>query len=255
MITLWNAPQTCVWIRSRDEMQVAKLRNNHTFAELAMETEIAWDDVDAADPLPPLPGWIGNAQRELLGACVRGAIRLIGRPSSGGASEEVPGPACATARFFLNHLDRGECLGPPGTPPGVYWTDLWVLAEDVRRVWPADESAGVASSALLPAAPGRLPASPTYAASVRYSPDNVPEQFIAWARAQHEAGVTITEALAQNAMRGPKDRDGKRSGGSLAAGVGLGRDTIRGWIKSLPNGWAAEQGIPPSRRKAPPNRG
>jgi hypothetical protein len=148
---LWNAPQACLWFASRDEVQVRDLKKNHTFAELAMETEVAWDDLDDPEVLPPLPGWIVTAQEELLAACLRGDIKLMGRPSSGGVSEEIPGPACATARFFCLHLDRGECLGPPGTPPGDYWTDLQVAAEDVRRVWPADRSAAAASSPSIPA--------------------------------------------------------------------------------------------------------
>jgi hypothetical protein len=149
--TLWNAPQACLWIASRDEAQVGGLKERHTFAELAMETEVAWDYVDDPEVLPPVPGWIVTSQIELLGACVRGTINLMGRPSSGGVSENIPGPACATARFFCTHRDRGECLGPPGTPPGVYWTDLQVAAEDVRRIWPADRSADSASSPSIPA--------------------------------------------------------------------------------------------------------
>jgi hypothetical protein len=212
--TLWNAPQACLWIASRDEMLVARLKENHTFAELAMETEVAWDDEawdgnDDPEAFPPLPGWIGRAQKELLGACVRGAIKLMGRPSSGGVSEEIPGPACATARFFCESLERGECLGPPGTPPGDYWTDIQVVADDVRRVWPVDRSAAAASSPSIPATAARSAASPTYTPSEKYSPDKVPNQFKEWARAQHEAGVIITEALAQDAMRGPKDDHGK----------------------------------------------
>ena len=153
-MAFWNAPQACLWIATRDEVQVRELKENGTFAELAIETELAWDDVardDIDDPeaFPALPGWIVNAQEELLGACVRGTIKLMGRPSSGGVSEEIPGPACATARFFCNHLDRGECLGPPGTPPGDYWTDLQVVPEDVRRVWPANRSDAASSSSSI----------------------------------------------------------------------------------------------------------
>jgi hypothetical protein len=68
--TLWNAPQACLWIASRDEAQVGGLKERHTFAELAMETEVAWDYVDDPEVLPPVPGWIVTSQNELLGACV-----------------------------------------------------------------------------------------------------------------------------------------------------------------------------------------
>ena len=74
--TLWNAPQACLWIASRDEARVARLKENHTFAELAMETE--GGSISRVFPL--LPDWILDAQKELLGACVSGAIKLIGRP-------------------------------------------------------------------------------------------------------------------------------------------------------------------------------
>jgi hypothetical protein len=144
--TLWTAPQACLWIATQNEVQLRELKQNSTFAELAFETELGWDDIDDPEDLPPLPGWIANAQEELLGACVHGDPKLIGRPSSGGASEEIPGPACATARFFCESLERGECLGPPGTPPGIFWRDIRVVADDVRRVWPADRFAAAASS-------------------------------------------------------------------------------------------------------------
>jgi len=149
--TLWNVPQACLWIASRDEEQVARLKGNHTFAELAFENELAWHDIDDPEALPPLPGWIADAQRQLLGACVVEKIKLMGLPSSGGASQQIPSPACAKARFFYNRLEGGECLGPPGTPPGDYWTDLQIVAEDVRGVWPVDRSADAGSSPSIPA--------------------------------------------------------------------------------------------------------
>jgi hypothetical protein len=158
MYELWNAVKACVWIASRDEAQVAKLKEKHTFIELGLETELAWHDIDDPEALPPLPGWIGPTQEELLGACVEGRIKLLGVPSSGGASQEIPGPACAVAQFFIESLDQGECLGPPGAPPGKYWTHLRILADDMRRVWPADSSVDAASSPSTPANPQPSPA-------------------------------------------------------------------------------------------------
>ena len=144
---LWSAPQLCLWIATRDEVKVRELRKNCTFAELAMETEVAWldaarDGIGDPETFPPLPGWIETAREELLGAGVRGTIKLLGRPSSGRVSEEIPGPALSTARFFCIRLGGGECLGPPGTPPGDYWTDIQGVPEDARRVWPAEGFCG-----------------------------------------------------------------------------------------------------------------
>jgi hypothetical protein len=141
---LWSPPQACLWIDRREE--VARPLETHTFFELALETgaDVVWNGISPMT-FPILPDWIVDAQKELLGACFRGDIKLIGRPSSGGSSEEIPGPACATARFFCVSLRRGEWLGLPEIPPRVYWTDLWVAAEDVRRIWPADRSATAAN--------------------------------------------------------------------------------------------------------------
>jgi hypothetical protein len=288
MHEIWNAVQACLWSATQDEARVARLRETHTFIELAMETELAGDDVADSEASPP-PGWIGHTQKELLGACAAGKIKLMGVPSTGGPSREIPGSACAVARFFCNHLDQGECLGPPGAPPGVYWTHLRVVADDVRRVWPAiaspspqaialaitlatarrspaeselpaedeqpkepkgadhaapagnrpfgdDASADDASSPSIPATTTRSATSPTYAPSVRYSPDKVPDQFEQWARAQHDAGVIITQTLAWEAMRS-----------ILVPGVGLSRDNVREWTRTLPSDWVAKLGKPPSR--------
>jgi hypothetical protein len=129
--------KACLWIGSRDEAKVASLREDWPFIALAIETRLAWDDIDP-EALPPLPGWVELAQRELLDACVRGDIKLIGIPSSGGASEVIPAAACAMARFFWH--DQSECLGPPGSPPGQYWTHVKAVVDDVRRVWPARQT-------------------------------------------------------------------------------------------------------------------
>src|SRR5262249_43441222 len=112
---------------------------------------------------------------------------------------------------------------------------------------PAD--AAVVAAASPTASPTEPPRAPTYASPITYSANKVPDQFHVWARAQHEAGIVITADNAEDAMRGPKDRNGHRSGGQLVPGVGLSRETIRAWMKTLPDGWCATRGESPTRRK------
>lgn len=88
---------------------------------------------------------------------------------------------------------------------------------------------------------------PTYAAQPTYRTDEVPDQFRDWAKERNLGGIIITVPLAEDAMRGPADDSGQRAGGLLAPGVGLSRETIRAWVKSLPDGWIAVQGTPPAR--------
>lgn len=88
---------------------------------------------------------------------------------------------------------------------------------------------------------------PTYASRPTYSDDAVPVEFTQWAEEQHRAGNIITAPMAEDAMRGPKDGKGARSGGLLKQGRGLGRDTIRQWVRTLDPTWTAEHGVPPSR--------
>lgn len=97
--------------------------------------------------------------------------------------------------------------------------------------------------------PTGSPRAPTYASPITYSADKVPEQFQEWARAQHDAGIVITADNAEDAMRGAKGRNGHRSGGRLVHGTGLSRETIRAWMKTLPDGWCATRGESPTRRK------
>ena len=257
--TLWNAPQACLWIASQDDAAVSSLPENYTFAVLGFQLELELIDSDEdhavlidvgmtfdqllglrdqlAEYLGPskadIPGtaWIGRAQNELLTACANGALKMTGRPLYGGPSREIPAEAFATFRFF--ERDGVDCLGPPDLVDADCWRDLRLLPEDARRVWPAEGSADAAPSPSIPATASQSAASPTYAPDVKYSPDKVPDQFTALAPEQHEARVVITEALAQDAMRGAEDRDGNRSGGLLAPGAGQVRETddqIRDWM-------------------------
>lgn len=90
---------------------------------------------------------------------------------------------------------------------------------------------------------------PTYSPEPTYSPGNAPDEFKSWADEQHSEGIVITVAAAEDAMRGPQDENGNRFGGRLRQGVGLSRDTIREWVKTLPDGWYALRGETPSRKR------
>jgi hypothetical protein len=88
---------------------------------------------------------------------------------------------------------------------------------------------------------------PTYAEPESYSGANMPDQFKAWAQQQHNQGIIITAKAAEDAMRGPKDANGRRVGGLLIAGPGLSRATVRAWVDTLDPTWVASRGVPPKR--------
>ena len=128
---------------------------------------------------------------------------------------------------------------------GSWWCDVEVECDGFA---PASDAIATAESAMDPQ-PTELmvklsPVPPTYPSPVMYSSERVPEEFSSWADAQHKAGVIITVPMAEDTMRGVE-----RRGGLLMAGRGLSRETIRAWIKSLPNGWYALRGETPSRRR------
>jgi len=275
MYELWSAVQACVWFASRNNAAVSRLPENYTFAALAFYVELELIDSDDDDHTVVIdkgmtlgqllglrdqiteylgprkadrPGtaWIVRAQKQLLAACARGALKMTGRSLYGGPSREIPAEAFATFRFF--ERDGVDCLGPPDLVDTDCWRDLRLQADDVRRVWSADRSDDAASSLSTPAIDQRPPAegeqpkevepktAPTYASERRYYPDRVPEEFLEWAQEQHNAGVTITEVRALAAMRE-----------KLLPGVGLARRTVSAWIKTLPPNWFAKRGTPPPR--------
>ena len=123
---------------------------------------------------------------------------------------------------------------------GDYWADLLVRSDQCMNTWPAAPAADTTSPASTPAtAP---PQKPTYQREIEYSPKRVPKQFQQWAKKKHEAKQIITEDMALDAMIGPKDATGKRSGGMLAPGKHLVRTTVRGWLATLDKGWVATRG-------------
>ena len=161
--TEWTLAQACLWIGSKDEVQVAALRLNHSFAELAAAAELdRHDNIGRADQ----PDWIVAAQMELLAAAragiARDGLEITGQPSNGDPRSVVPPKQCTrifrgrkfpgTYETLLSETEA-ECLGQPG---GVYWTELRVQADDVRRLWPAViEPAAEPEPVAEPAAPAQ----------------------------------------------------------------------------------------------------
>jgi hypothetical protein len=306
MTVEWTMPQACLWWASHDEAQVSSLRRNVAFIELAVLA-----DLDKHDNIGSLhQGWIGSAQDALRDAMRTGAIKAVGCSSLDGTKQEIPAYVCGGgAQFFLNRYFRpimdepkadacrafgevpedwdrlkgemeaaedGECFGDPA---GLHWTNVRLLAADVRRVWPKPAiepvspeqaqhviSSETASSSALPATPMAVdsaaaaptttpvaapPQVPTYTSPETYSADKVPDQFTKWAESERKGGRLITESSADCAMRGSKDANGPRRGALLKPGPKLSRQTIRGWIKRFEKdhpGSVAKRGTPPSRR-------
>lgn len=178
MYEFWSALQACVWIASRDDAAVSSLPDNFTFAMLGFHVELELIDSDddahavviekgmsfgqlrglldiiaeyfgpqQADR--PRTAWIESAQKELLAACGHGVLKMAGRSLYGGASGEMPAGAFATFRFF--ERDGVDCLGPPDLVDADCWRDLRLRADDVRRVWHKDRSAGAGAAPSMPA--------------------------------------------------------------------------------------------------------
>jgi hypothetical protein len=173
MYELLGAVKACVWIASRDDAAVSGLPDNFTFAMLGFYVELELIDSDDNHTVvvrkrgmtfrrllkridrnvkkfgpqkadTPGTAWIEAAQKELLAACARGALKMTGRPLSGGASREIPAEAFATFRFFEN--DGVDCLGPPDLVDADCWRDLRLQADDVRRIWPPSPERGLSGA-------------------------------------------------------------------------------------------------------------
>ncbi len=148
-----------------------------------------------------------------------------------------------------DHKDA-PCIG--GTDVyrgGRFWSGLFIRSDECMSEWPASVRAHANAAKDID---GRCEESqiPTYLPVPNYSAGAVPEQFMRWAEVQHLASVIITVPMAEDAMRGPKDSVGNRSGGILKQGNGLSRETIRAWVRTLNSEWVAKQGETPSRRKS-----
>jgi hypothetical protein len=146
------------------------------------------------------------------------------------------------------HLRWSAVMVELATEPGQAHPDACPAADELP-ILPNDDGKHYAAQVAAPAPLAQSAQLPTYPPAVTYSADRVPEEFTRWAHDQHKADILITEDRAQDAMRGPEDDAGHRRGGLLIQGVGLSRDTIRKWVSSLPEGWRAKQGVPPSRQR------
>jgi hypothetical protein len=81
---------------------------------------------------------------------------------------------------------------------------------------------------------------PTYTSPHSFSPEEVPDQFMKWAKEQHRLGNTITQGDAMAAMA---DEFGVWP-------AGPGQKTVIAWCKTLDRSWTAKVGTPPGRRRS-----
>ena len=241
----WTVVQAVAWIIWRSLHLVERAAGIRTFAALQGLQELR--PVSVGDD-PPIS--LEAAIAELNRAIRDGRVGLSGRWRGSGQRVSAAMRGHLQTPWLADRGNEVRLHNEPMARTGDYWGDLWVRSNECMKRWQADPAADAASPPSIPATATRSATPPTYAPDVKYSPAKVPEEFKEWARAQHEAGVIITTRLAEDAMRGPQDRDGNRPGGLLQHGTGLSRDTIRAWVKNLLPSWYAPQGIPPSRRGA-----
>ena len=245
----WTMVQAVVWIITRSMRLVERASGIRTFAALQKLQELR--PVPVGDD-PPIS--LAAAIAELNRAAKEGSVGISGWRRGSGKRESVamrwplqtPEVRLQTP-WLADSRNEVRLSNEPMARTGDYWADLWVLPDECMNRWPADPAADTTSPASTPAtAP---PQKPTYQREIEYSPKRVPKQFQQWAKKQHKAEGTVTEEMALTAMIGPKDATGKRSGGKLPPGKHLVRETVRAWLHSLPEGWQATRGIPPSRRR------
>ena len=253
----WTLPQALVWIVTRKEAQVWEASGATAFDEV-IRRKLA-PNISLKDP--PIPA--EAALHELKRAASKNQISIIGRRR--GTEEAKPIPVDDYS-VLCDRRGRAIVGTPSSYRDGDYWTHLVVRPAECKARWPVEPTHIIKTQAtnapppppkvrgrmLWPSVDRRAPPSPlapTYAPTLTYSHERVPEEFKTWADAQHRAGIIITAPMAEDVMRGRKDEKGNRAGGLLRHGVGLSRTTIRKWVKGLNQGWQAQQGIPPSRVK------
>jgi hypothetical protein len=263
MTARWSVAQACMWIGTRDEAQANGLNRRCTIFEAGFtifEGDLTPSQSQALEAGAPdaniddgtLDGMaqrklVWDARHDLLDALRSNKLIAIGRANGMGDTVQINPelwPGLTLCDEPGDRPGRGVVARPEdGLNLSATWFDEVSRAvDDVRRIWPANPPAE--HSVTLTAEEGEQPtkvepktaSSPTYSSRGRYSPDKIPDQFREWALAQHNAGVTITAALVLEAMRE-----------SLVPGVGLSRETVRKWVKSLPTDWVAKRGTPLSR--------
>ena len=201
---------------------------------------------------------------ELKRAASKNQISILGRWRGTEEAEKVP---VDDYSIMTDYRGRAIVGNPSYYRDGDYWTHLVVRPAECKARWPVEPTHIIKTQATnAPPPPPKVrgmsmwpsvdrsatasPLAPTYARTVTYSAKVVPEQFTRWAEEQWHANVIITDRMAEDAMRGPKNENGDRiGGGRLPAGTGLSRETIRAWVAKLPEERRARQGVPPSRTK------
>ena len=239
----WTVVQAVVWIITRSLLLVERASGIRTFAAQQRLQELR--PVSVGDD-PPIS--LAAAPAELNRSIRDGSVGIYGRRGGSEPQKRVPMRGHLQAPWLANHGNEVRLDNETMLRARDYWADLWVRSDECMNRWPAP-AADAASSPSISATAARSPASPTYAPDEKYSPAKIPEQFHKWAKEHHDAERIITEDMALDAMIGPKDGTGKRSGGKLAPGKHLVRKTVRAWLHSLPEDWQATRGIPPSRRR------
>lgn len=240
-IRWWSVVQAVAWIVGRSLLLVERASGMRTFAALRRLQELK--PVSVGDD-PPIS--LEAAPAELDRAAREERVGIYGRRGSG-ALTRVSLRGHLQTPWLADHGNEVRLSNEQMARTGDYWADLWVLLDECMNRWPADPVADTTSPVSTPAtAP---PQKPTYHREVEYSPSRVPKQFEQWAKKQHKAEGIVTEQAALDAMIGPKDATGKRSGGKLAPGKHLVRKTVRAWLHSLPEDWRAARGTPPTRRR------
>jgi hypothetical protein len=229
-----------MWIGTKDEVQANGLNRHSTIFEAgftvfkgdltpeqsrALEADASNANID----YETLDGMaqrklVWDARHELLDALRSNKLIAIGRTNGVGDTSQIK-PEVWPGLALYDEPGKGPGHGVVAKPedflnPCATWFDeVSLAADEVRRIWPEHDAT-----------------QPTYVSRARYSPDEVPDQFKEWAQAQYNTGATITEARAVKAMRE-----------SLVPGLGLSRETVRKWVKSLPPDWVAKRGTPPPR--------
>lgn len=244
----WTIPELCVWIvtGNREALNALSPRVRDSLKYVDMVHSGAY-----------------AARDRIIEAAQQGSI-IITCAGESDRYRAIPDRVKLPKDFWNNAelVDAGHWEAP-----GAYWCvargvdqpttakafrDLLVDSSKAKEIWgPHDMTADkerAESIATGEVALRETAQRPIYQEPVTYSSDRVPSQFQDWVRMQ--AGATITVDMAEDAMRGARDEHGHRSGGLLAQGTGLSRDTIREWVKiTVPEHQQAKQGEPPSRAK------
>jgi hypothetical protein len=150
-LAFWNPPQICIWIATRDEVLVNRLRPNHTFAELAFEEEMAGR----------LRRTIGALQLELLEAATTAVIVFRGRFNGRGFGDVVPSVCFTESNFFdelpfstnagdsetiVDRKSGGVLLRPADLQSSDYWDRLVVDSSEVMKQWPPETTTPLIST-------------------------------------------------------------------------------------------------------------